>query len=313
MKIDIKKRKIITPAVKRNLKRNWILYLFVLPILTYLIIFNYWPMYGIQIAFRNFNFADGLTGSEWVGLKWFKRFLGGPRFLPILKNTMVLSLYNMIASFPMPIILAIILNNVANLKWKKFAQTITYMPHFISGVVVVGMMSMFFSPTNGFVNTILSWFGGSGTTYFMGEAKYFSHMYVWSGVWQGMGWSSIIYMAALSGVDPGLHESARIDGANKIQRVLYIDIPTIMPTLVIMLILRCGAIISVGADKVYLMQNGLNMEVSEVISTYVYKVGMLDQQYSFSTAVGLMNTVVNYILLLIVNNIAKKVNGMSLW
>lgn len=199
------------------------MYLFLVPALTYMVLFNYWPMYGLQIAFQNFKLSQGFAGSEWVGLKWFQKFLESPRFLQIFKNTVSLSLYGMIASFPFPIILALILNNVKNAKWKKFAQTITYMPHFISMVVLVGMMSLFFSPSSGIINTILSWFGGSGDVFFMGESKYFQHMYVWTGVWQGMGWGSIIYLAALAGVDPQLHEAARIDGANKIKRAWYVD------------------------------------------------------------------------------------------
>ena len=230
-----------------------------------------------------------------------------------MRNTLVLSLYSILASFPLPIVLALILNNIKNVRWKKFAQTITYMPHFISTIVLVGMMSLFFSPSSGFINTILETLGGSGNTYFMGMPKYFSHMYVWSGVWQEMGWSSIIYLAALAGVDPQLHDSAKIDGANKLQRVLHIDIPTILPTIIIMLIMKCGSIVGVGYEKVYLMQNDLNISVSEVISTYVYKMGIGESQYSLSTAIGLLNNVVNFILLIIVNKIADKLSGTSLW
>lgn len=299
--------------MKKSLKRDWLLYLFLLPVLVYVVLFCYWPMYGLQISFQRFTFAQGFSGSEWVGLYWFKKFINGPKFWTILKNTLVLSFYSLFASFPLPIILALVLNNVKSLKFKKFAQTVTYMPHFISTVVIVGMMSLFFSPTSGVVNTILSWLGGSGNTYFMGRSEYFPHMYVWSGVWQSMGWNSIIYLAALAGVDPQLHEAARIDGANKLQRVLHIDIPSILPTIVILLIMRCGSLIGVGHEKVYLMQNDLNMDVAEVISTYVYKMGLLSKQYSFSTAVGLMNNVVNFLLLIVVNKISAKVSETSLW
>lgn len=298
---------------RKLMKQNWILYLFILPSFLYLIIFNYAPMFGVQIAFRDFNFVDGIFGSEWVGWKWFKKFLDTPRFWLLMKNTLKLSIYSLIAGFPLPIILALILNNVQNAKWKKFAQTITYMPHFISTVVLVGMMSIFFSPSSGIVNTILSWFGFSGETYFMGKASYFSHMYVWSGVWQGMGWSSIIYMSALASVDQGLHEAAMIDGANKIKRVFYIDLPTIAPTIIIMLILNCGSLLGVGWEKVYLMQNDLNITTSEVISTYVYKLGLQQQKYSYSSAIGLFNSVVNFIILAVVNKIAAKVSDTSLW
>lgn len=305
----VRKRK----SMLKSVKRNWLLYVFLLPVLIYVALFCYWPMYGLQIAFQRFRIADGFSGSQWVGLYWIEKFVNGPRFWTILKNTVSLSLYTIFASFPLPIILALILNNVKNARWKKFAQTITYMPHFISTIVLVGMLSLFFSPSSGVVNTLLSFLGGSGETYFMGEAKYFPHMYVWSGVWQSMGWNSIIYLAALSGVDPGLHEAARIDGANKLQRVLHIDIPSIMPTIIIILIMNCGSLIGVGYEKVYLMQNDLNYQVSEVISTYVYKVGLEQQQYSFSTAIGLLNNVVNYVLLIIVNKISDKVSNVSLW
>lgn len=295
------------------IKQNWILYLFILPSFLYLIIFNYAPMYGVQIAFRDYNFVDGILGSEWVGLKWFTKFFDAPRFWTLMKNTLKLSVYGLIAGFPLPVVLALILNNVQNAKWKKFVQTITYMPHFISMVVLVGMMNIFFSPSSGIVNTILSWLGASGNTYFMGKAEYFSHMYVWSGVWQGMGWSSIIYMSALASVDQGLHEAAMIDGANKIKRVFYIDLPTIAPTIIIMLILNCGSLLGVGWEKVYLMQNDLNITTSEVISTYVYKLGLQQQKYSYSSAIGLFNSVVNFIILVAVNKIAAKVSDTSLW
>lgn len=299
--------------ILRSLKKNWLLYLFILPFAIYVIMFSYAPMYGLQIAFRNYTYSGGITGSDWAGLKWFERFWNSPRFWPIMKNTFALGVYSLLASFPLPIILAIILNNVRNLKWKKFAQTLTYMPHFISTVVIVGMMSLFFDPNSGFVNTLIEMFGGSGDTYFMGEPQYFSHMYVWSGVWREMGWGSIIYLAALAGVDPGLHDAAKIDGANKFQRVFHVDIPTILPTVIIMLIMKCGSIVSIGYEKVYLMQNSLNINAAEVISTYVYKIGLENHQYSFASAIGLFNNLINFILLIIVNKTADKISGNSLW
>lgn len=297
----------------KQMKENWILYLFILPSLAYLLIFHYAPMFGVQIAFRNYNFADGVWGSKWVGLKWFKKFLEAPRFWLIIKNTLKLSLYGLLAGFPLPIVLALILNNTENARWKKFAQTITYMPHFISMVVLVGMMNIFFSPSSGIINTIVSWFGGSGDTYFMGKESYFSHMYVWSSVWQQMGWNSIIYISALASVDPGLHEAAKIDGANKIKRVFYVDLPAIAPTIIIMLILNCGSLLSVGWEKAYLMQNDLNINASEIVSTYVYKLGLQQQKYSYSAAIGLFNSVVNFIILATVNKISAKVSETSLW
>ena len=307
--MQIKKRK----ATMRLLKRNWILYLFLLPAVLYLVLFKYVPMYGIQIAFKDYSLAKGYWGSPWVGLKWIKKFLSTPRIWTLLKNTLSISLYSALVGFPLPIIFAFIMNNIKNLKWKKFVQTITYMPHFISTVVLVGMISLFFSPNSGIINTILEFFGGSGDVYFLGRNKYFIHVYVWTGIWQGIGWGSIMYMAALAGVDQSLHEAAMIDGANKIQRVLNIDLPSIMPTISIMLIMRLGSILGVGYEKIYLMQNGLNIASSEVISTYTYKLGLLQQQFSYSTAIGLMNNLVNLVLLFASNKIVGKLSGSSLW
>lgn len=297
----------------RLMKRNWLLYVFLIPAVVYIILFEYAPLYGLQIAFKNYSFANGFSGSKWVGLKWFETFFKTPRFWDILKNTLRVSVYSMIVSFPFPIILALCMNNITRTTWKRFAQTVTYMPHFISTVVLVGMMSVMFAPKSGVINTVLSWFGGSGSTYFMGKGEYFPHMYVWSGVWQGMGWGSIIYMAALAGVDPSLHEAAMIDGANKFQRVLHVDLPTIMPTVAIMLIMNCGNLLNVGYEKVYLMQNDLNLTFSEVISTYVYKMGLGNQRYSYSTAIGLFNNAVSFIFLIVVNKIVKKLSGSGLW
>ena len=317
-KMNVTKANGTTPKkvnpVMKSMRRNWPLYLFVLPMFVYIIIFAYWPMYGLQIAFKNYTFQGGFSGSPWVGLKWFKQFLSGPRVVPIVMNTLKLSLYSLIAGFPLPIILALVLNGIENLKWKKFAQTITYMPHFISMPVLCGMLNLFLSPSTGIVNTALKFLNITQEgIYFIGEAKYFAHVYVWSGVWQGMGWGSIIYLAALSGVDPGLHEAAKIDGANKIQRVFHIDLPSILPTIIILLVMNCGSILGVGYEKVYLLQNNLNMTVSEVISTYVYKMGLQSRQYSFSTAVGLMNNVINFAILTLVNKVSDKLSGISLW
>ena len=295
-----------------RIRRNWLLYLFLLPAVTYIAVFQYAPMYGIQIAFRDFKIKAGFWGSEWVGLKWFIRFFNMPRFWQILKNTLSISIYALVCNFILPIILAVALNNIAAKRYKKFAQTITYMPHFISTVVLVGMISVFFSPQTGFVNTILGWFGVD-PIYFLGEKQYFRHLYVWSGVWQGVGWGSIIYMAALSGVDPALHEAAVLDGASKLQRVWHIDLPAILPTISIMLIMSFGKVMSVGYEKVYLMQNDLNVQVSEVISTYVYKMGILSQQFSYSTAINLFNNVVNFILVMTMNKVVKKLSGSGLW
>lgn len=295
------------------MKRNWVLYVFLIPAAVYIGVFMYGPMYGLIIAFKDFVPAKGIMGSSWVGMKWFKMFFETPRFRQILKNTLMLSVYSLVVGFPFPIILALVINDIRASKMKKFCQTVTYMPYFISTVVLVGMLSVFFSPDSGFVNTLLAKLGGSGNTFFMGEGKYFRHMYVWSGIWQSMGWNSVIYIAALSGVDQQLHEAAMIDGANRFQRVLYVDLPTILPTIIILLIMNCGSILNVGYEKVYLMQNDLNSNVSEIISTYVYKIGLQQQRYSYSTAIGLFNNIINFGLLVAVNKIAKKLSGTGLW
>ena len=295
------------------MKQNWVLYVFLIPAVVYIATFMYGPMYGLVIAFKDFVPAKGIMGSSWACMKLFKMFFETPRFWQILKNTLVLSLYSLAVGFPFPIILALVINDIRASKMKKFCQTVTYMPYFISTVVLVGMLSVFFSPDSGFVNTLLAKLGGSGTTFFMGEEKYFRHMYVWSGIWQSMGWNSVIYIAALSGVDQQLHEAAMIDGANRFQRVLHVDLPTILPTIIILLIMNCGSILNVGYEKVYLMQNDLNSSVSEIISTYVYKIGLQQQRYSYSTAIGLFNNVINFGLLVTVNKIAKKLSGTGLW
>ena len=303
---------------KRNktlilMKRNWILYLFLVPAVVYIAIFMYAPMYGLVIAFKDFSASKGIMGSPWVGTKWFSTFFNAPRFWQILKDTLALSVYSLVVGFPLPVILALIINGIGNTRAKKFTQTVTYMPYFISTVVLVGMMSVLFSPRSGIVNTLLSYLGGSGDTFFMGESKFFRHMYVWSGVWQSTGWNSIIYIAALTGVSQELHEAAKIDGANKLQRILNVDLPAIMPTMVILLIMNCGSILSVGYEKVYLLQNDLNTPVSEVISTYIYKMGLQQQRFSYSTAIGLFNNVINFIILITVNKVSKKISGMGLF
>ena len=293
-------------------RRNKALYLLVIPALVYILVVNYAPMYGIQIAFRNFNFADGITGSTWVGMKWFNYFFKSSKFLPIVRNTFIISFYSLFAGFPIPIILALMLHNTNNKHFKRTAQTVTYLPHFISLVVVVGMLSCFTSVNSGWVNTVIESLGGE-RIYFMGKPEYYRHLYVWSSVWQEAGWGSIIYMAALTGISSELHEAAMIDGASKLRRIWHIDLPGIVPTMVIMLILRSGAIMSVGFDKSYLMQNNLNMAVSEVISTYTYKTGLLESKYSYSTAISLFNNVINFGFLTVVNRISKSVSGNSLW
>ena len=299
-------------ATLKLMRQNYQLYIFLIPAIVFIVLFMYTPLYGLQIAFKNYRGGEGIWGSAWVGFKWFNQFFSTPRCWEIVKNTLTISVYSLVAGFPLPICLAIILNYVKNLRFKKFAQTVTYMPYFISTVVLVDMMNLFVSPSSGFINTIIKSFGGE-PVYFMGMSSLFPHMYVWSGIWQSMGYSSIIYIAALSGVSPELHESAVIDGANILQRIWHIDIPTIMPTMIILLIMSCGNIMNVGYEKVYLMQNDLIADVSEIISTYVYKIGLTNNQFSFSTAIGLMNNVINFVILVAANKLANKLFGSGLW
>jgi len=287
-------------------------YLLLLPAVAYVLIFDYAPMYGLQIAFKNYKVSLGMAGSKWIGFRNFTDFFNSYSFPQLMKNTFVLSLYQIVIGFPIPIIVALVLNELKGAGFKKATQTILYAPHFISTVVLVGIIRTMFSPSQGAINTLLEAIGME-RIYFMGDPKYFRHLYVWSGVWQGMGWGAIIYLAALAGVDPALHESADIDGATRMQKILHINIPTILPTIIIMLILRMGQIASIGYEKVYAMQNNLNVSTAEVISTYVYKRGLINNNYSFSTAVGLFNNVVNITMLLIANKFSKMVSETSLF
>ena len=269
-------------------------------------------MYGIQIAFRDYIATKGISGSTWVGTKYFASFFKTRQFPRLLGNTIGISLYSLLASFPIPILLAISLNECGSLRFKKSAQMITYAPHFISTVVIVSIMTLMFSMKTGIVNNAIVALGGKRIN-FMGEARFFKSMYVWSGVWQSMGFNSILYLSALAGVDPALHEAATIDGASRVKRIWHIDIPCILPTIVITLILNTGSIMSIGYEKILLMQNNLNMSTSDVISTYVYRIGLVNAQYSLSTAVNLFNSVVNLIIITTVNAIAKRVGDTSLW
>ncbi|WP_242985323.1 ABC transporter permease [Vallitalea okinawensis] len=296
----------------QHIKNQWELYCLVLPSVILLLVFHYFPMYGLQIAFKDFSPVKGIMGSEWVGLKYFIKFFESYRFTEILWNTLSLSVYSLIASFPFPIILALVLNQIRVVKFKKTVQTVTYMPYFISVVVVVAMMQLFTSPANGIINNIIVFFGGDPVN-FMAEPGWFKSLYVFSGIWQRTGWDSIIYLAALSSVDPSLYEAASIDGANKWHKIIYIDIPSIIPTMIILLILASGNLMNVGFEKVLLMQNDLTVGVSEIINTYTYKVGLIEAQYSYSAAIGLFNTIVNFILLVTLNQIAKKKGGMNLF
>lgn len=299
-------------STKKHLRDYWQLYLLMLPAIVFIGIFCYSPMYGAQIAFRDFNLRRGIWGSEWVGMEHFIRFWTASNFWPLLRNTLGISLYSLIAGFPIPIILAFMLNELRNLKLKKAIQMVTYAPHFISTVAICGMIVLFTSREGGLINMVLQLFGQEAID-FMTQPQYFKTIYVISGIWQEMGWGTIIYLAALSGVDPQMVEASVIDGASRPQKIWYIDLPCILPTIVILLILRCGSLLSVGYEKILLMQNPLNMEASDVISTYVYRLGIKDAQFSFTTAIGLFNSVINLLMLSIVNMISRKASGSSLW
>ena len=293
------------------IKRYYWLYIFVIPMLVWYIIFHYVPMGGIVIAFKRYNGIKSVWESKWVGMKWFIKFFESPYFWRLIRNTLTISLYTL-ATFPLPIIVALFFNELRSAKFKKFAQTIMYAPHFISVVVLVSMLSLFFSTQYGMVNHVIEALGGEAYPFMISEEA-FSHMYVWSGVWQGLGWNCIIYIAALSSVDPGLHEAAKLDGASRLQRIWHINLPTILPTVVITFSMKVGQIMTVGADKVLLMRNNLNIAKAEVISTYVYQQGLVTGDYGYATAVGLFTNVINLVMLLIVNYVSGKLSDTSLF
>jgi putative aldouronate transport system permease protein len=269
-------------------------------------------MYGLQLAFRKFDSLKGLTGGEFVGLDYFRRFIQGAQFESLIKNTFLISFLTLLVGFPVPIFLALVFNQIKNARHKKIIQTIAYVPHFISMIVLVGMLMVFLSPSSGIAGNIYRAFGKEAIN-IMGEQEYFRLVYVLSEVWQHAGWNSIIYIAALAGIDTQLYEAAKVDGASKWKRIIYIDIPCLIPTIIILLILNAGNVMSVGFEKVYLMQNSLNMTVSEVISTYTYKIGIMNNQISYSSAIGLFNTLINFVFLVTVNFISKKTSKTSLW
>lgn len=296
----------------RKLLNNWQLYVMVLPALIWLILFVYKPMYGIQIAFRDFTFKGGITGSKWVGLAQFERLFSSYWFPVIIKNTLVISFLNIFLNFPMPIIFALMANELKNEKVKRTIQTVSYAPHFISTIVMCGMAIFLLNPTSGIINKFITMLGGEAIA-FMSEPHLFKWVCVLTGMWQGTGWSAIIYFSALAGIDKGLLEAAEIDGASRLQRIWYINVPTIMPTIVITLVLQCGQVMSYGQEKVLALQNNVNLNASEIINTYVYKVGLEEYSYSFSAATGLFNSLCNCVLLIVVNKIASKLGQQGLW
>ncbi len=300
-----------------RMRRGWQLYLFLVLPLLYLFVFKYWPMWGAQIAFRQFNPAVGITESPWVGTKYFVKFFESYQFERVIKNTLTISLYSLVAGFPVPILLALFLNSMRSSRMRKISQNILYIPNFISLVVIVGMLLQLINPVVGLYARISVLLTDSLPKDLMADPSAFPHLYVWSGVWQSMGWDSVIYFAALSAVSAEQHEAAIIDGASRMQRIIHVDFPAIIPTIIVLLILRCGSLMSVGFEKAYLMQTDLNLRTSELISTYVYKVGLTggggSSKFSYATAIGLFNSVVNLLLISLVNALARKVGETSLW
>jgi ABC-type polysaccharide transport system permease subunit len=298
----------------RRIAENRQMYLFLILPLIWLIIFKYGPMYGAQIAFKLYVPKEGIWGSKFVGLANFDQFFKSLYFSRTVGNTLILSAYSIAVGFPIPIIFALLLNVVRSRKWKGWVENVTYMPHFISTVVIVGMVIRFFNPTLGPISKLIQYFGGTNRD-LMGVEKAVPHLYVWSGIWQNAGWATILYLATLSGVDPTLHEAAIVDGATRMQRVRHIDLPSLAPTIVITLIMDVGRIMSVGADKMLLMQNNLNLSSTQIISTYVYQIGIASSspRYSYGAAISLFNTAINFTLLVITNTICKKLNQSSLW
>lgn len=295
----------------KDFKANKYIYLILLPVVVYFLIFSYVPMYGITLAFKEYSVKLGIMGSPWVGMEYFQEFFNSPYFFRVLKNTLLISVYSMVLSFPAPIILALLLNEVRSKHFKKAVQTVTYLPHFISVVVICGMLTDFLA-TEGVINIVLGFFGVEATNW-LAQKEAFRTIYVLSDIWQGVGWGSIVYLAALSGIDQELYEAATVDGANRWKQTLHVTIPGILPTIVIMLVLRLGSLLSVGFEKIILLQNGLNLETSEVISTFTYKKGLIDNQYSYSTAVGLFNSIINFVLLISANYFSRKLTETSLW
>ncbi|WP_414160670.1 ABC transporter permease [Schleiferilactobacillus harbinensis] len=296
----------------KRLKKNWELYVLIIPTFLSFLVFSYIPMYGVLIAFKDYVPVLGIWDSPWVGFKYFQQFFSSYYFWDLIRNTIGIQVYGLVVGFPLPIILALALNEMKDGFWKKFSQTVTYAPNFISVVVMGGMIIAFLDPSTGIINHVIQALGIKPIA-FMSDPKWFKTVYVLSGVWQGTGWGSVIYLAALAGVDPALHEAAIVDGASRIQRIWHINLPAIVPTMVILLIMNVGSLFSMGYEKILLLQNPLNLSSSNVIATFVYKQGLLDGQYSYAAAVGLFNSAINAILLIIVNKIAQKVSDTSLW
>ena len=299
---------------KKSFRRHWQLYLVMAPALLYFLVFKYIPIANAVIAFKEYNVVQGIWGSPWAGFKYFELFFGNPVFWTLIRNTLSISLYSLAVGFPIPIILAICLNEIRDGFFRRFTQLVTYAPYFISTVIVVSMLMLFLSPQLGAINHLLKALGQRPIN-FMAMPGLFAGIFAWSGVWQFSGYAAVIYLAALASIDPQLHDAAKVDGASRLQRIRHVDLPGIMPVILVILILNVGSLLSVSFEKVFLMQNPLNLATSEVISTYVYKIGLLNANYSFATAVGLFNSVVGMILLVLVNALAKRLSnsGAGLW
>lgn len=306
------KKNSIPARLADDVRKNYILYLMLLPVTVYFIIFCYAPMYGIQLAFKDFIIKKGIMGSPWIGFTNFEKFFNSFNCVSLIKNTIGISLYNLAVGFPIPIVFALFLNYLRGKFLKKSVQMVSYAPHFISTVVLCGMLTIFLHPDTGIVNTLRGIFGLEPLA-FLSKPEWFKSIHAWSGLWQSMGWNSIIYISALSGVDYQLHEAAIMDGASKLQRIIHVDLPSIKPTIIMLFILQMGQIMNVGFEKVFLLQNSLNFSGSDVISTYVYRVGLINNDYGYSTAVGLFNSLINVILLVGANALSKKVTAESLW
>ena len=296
----------------KRILRAWQLYVLLAPAILYILVFKYWPMYGVQIAFKNYNPVDGFTDCPWVGLTHFIRFVNSYQFGQVIGNTLWIALLGLLVAFPVPIVLALLVNQLQSEKFKKFTQTVLYSPAFISTVVVVGIMFVVLSPRSGLVNNAIQ-LGGGEPIFFMGSAEWFRPIYVLSDVWQNAGFSMIVYLAALAGIDPALHDAAKVDGASKLQRIRHIDLPGIMPVITVLFILAIGNLLNVGFEKALLMQTPLNLSTSEIIQTYVYHAGLQQAQFSYSAAIGLFNSILNLALLLFFNSVARRANQSTLW
>ncbi|MDX9914830.1 MAG: ABC transporter permease subunit [Sphaerochaeta sp.] len=291
-------------SVWSKMGRHWQFYLIVALPMLYFILFKYVPMYGILLGFKRYRVSRGIWGSPWVGFYQFTKFFKNPSSLRIMYNTFLLSMYALVSSIPLAVILAIALNETRSRLWRKSVQMITYAPYFISTVVMVAILMQFLDPALGLFNTVRGFLGKDSLNY-MGEAKLFKHIYVWSALWQNTGYNAIIYLAALTGINPELYEAAKVDGVNKFQKIWYVDLPSIQNTIIIMFIMNMGFVMSLGFEKAFLMQNPLNLESAEIMSTYVYKMGLINSDFSYSTAIDMINSVINIILILTFNKVAK--------